>query len=73
MTGDSGTAEPHTDVLKIKLEEGTEMKFLAALATVSILLVGCNGNGESEEQSSSGAVAERGDEQDGKEDESDEE
>jgi len=72
MTGDSGTAEPHTDVLKIKLEEGTEMKFLAALATVSILLVGCNGSGESEEEST-GAVAERGDEQGGGEDESNEE
>ena len=48
------------------------MKFLAALATVSILLVGCNGNRESEEEST-GAVAEPGDEQDSGKDESDEE
>lgn len=51
--------------------KGSEMRIFAALATVSLLLVGCNGSGESEEEST-GAVAERGDEQGGGEDESDE-
>ena len=49
------------------------MRLFAALATVTILLGGCNGNGASEDESRSGAVAERGDEQGGGADESDEE
>ena len=49
------------------------MRLFAALATVTILLGGCDGNGSSEEESRSGAVAERDDEQGGRADESDEE
>jgi len=62
MTATSGQRNPTPIFLRSSNRKDLKMRLFAALATVTIILGGCDGNGASEEESRSGTVAERGDE-----------